>query len=125
MNAGRTVSEKRKRTARAAVDALGGARAERQRLSVQCRHSHHVAGVYETDAGLAYVARTGPHSHGSKDFVDTGHHGGGHGIEIVDLVQAPGAGDALPGWCDCGPQVVSRAAVLASVRAGEATLRLG
>ncbi len=113
------------RTARAALDALGPDRDDHQRLNVQCRHSHHVAGVYDTPAGLVYRAVTGPHAHGSRDFVDTAHHGGHRGHEYVDLL-APGpmAGDGLPAWCDCGSWTLSRSELLGQAQAGHRTVHL-
>jgi hypothetical protein len=84
-----------------------------------------VAAVYSTPDGLVYESRTGPHSHGSKDFIDTGRSGSRGGVEHVDLLAAGPAGDdALPAWCDCGPRTLSRAELLAHVRAGERSVRL-
>ncbi len=124
MSQGRTDAETRRQAARAALEVLGAHRAERQRLSVQCPRSHHVAFVYDTDAGLVFWTRTGPHAHGSKDFVDTGHHGTPR-AEIVDLLESgPGTGDTLPAWCDCGTHSLSRAELLGRVHAGDRTLHL-
>jgi len=115
----------RRSSAAAALAELGAHRSDHQRLSVQCPHSHHVAFVYETGAGLVYAARTGPHSHGSKDRIDTDH-GARGGREHAELLVAnPMADDALPAWCDCGPRSLSRAALLAEIEAGHRKLRLG
>ena len=104
---------------------LGKTRGEHQRLSVQCRHGHHVAAVYDTSAGLVFRALTGPHAHGSKDFVDTAHHGADRGTAYVDLL-APGpmAEDGLPAWCDCGSWTLSRRELIGQVRAGDRTVHL-
>ena len=124
MSQARTDSETRRQAARAALDVLGSHRGDRQRLGVQCPRSHHVAFVYDTEAGPVFWARTGPHAHGSKDFVDTGHHGAER-AEYVDLLEAArGADDTLPAWCDCGPQTLSRSALLGTVHAGERMLHL-
>jgi hypothetical protein len=88
---------------------------------VQCPNSHHVAAVYETEEGLVYYSIEGPHAHGSKDRIDTAHHGGSRGSEYVDLlVGDPLDDDALPAWCDCGPWTLSRANLVeqSSERAG-------
>ncbi|MBF4766188.1 hypothetical protein ISU10_00220 [Nocardioides agariphilus] len=85
-----------------------------------------MAAVYLTPEGLVYESRIGPHSHGSKDFVDTGRKGSRGGVEYVDLLQADRAtDDALPAWCDCGPRTVSRAELLESVRLGVSSVRVG
>ncbi|WP_191279654.1 hypothetical protein [Nocardioides flavus (ex Wang et al. 2016)] len=65
-----------------------------------------------------------PGSHGSKDRIDTGHHGSPSGAELVDLLDAPEAEDALPAWCDCGPRTLSRTALLAHLRDGTRTVHL-
>ncbi|MBC6445893.1 hypothetical protein [Actinokineospora xionganensis] len=62
----------RSRRAVAAVAALRPHRGDHRRLSVRCPRSHHVAAVYDTSAGAVCIATTGPHAHGSKDFVDAG-----------------------------------------------------
>jgi hypothetical protein len=113
------------RTAREALETLGKHLADHQRLNVQCRHSHHVAGVYDTAAGLVYRSVTGPHAHGSKDFVDTAHHGADRGHTYVDLL-APGpmSEDGLPAWCDCGSWTLSRRELLGQVEAGDHTVHL-
>lgn len=110
--------------ARAALAALGGRRGEHLRVEVSCACSHRVAAIYDTSAGPVYVAVTGPHAHGARDFVDTAHHGGRRGREYVDLLRTPAADDALPAWCECGPRTVSRAAVLAALTAGQRRLRV-
>ena len=114
-----TISGRRQYLAETALASLGKQRSERQRLSVQCTHSHHLAAVYETKAGLVYHAVEGPHAHGRKDFVDTAHHGGPRGTEFVDLlVGEVASSDALPAWCDCGPHSLSRSDLLAAAADG-------
>lgn len=111
----------RRAAARAALEALVQ-HDQSVKLRVQCAENHHVATVYDTDVGLVYVARSGPHSHGSKDFVDVAHHDAAHGVEVVDLLD-PGADamvdDALPATCECGPRTVSRSELLRTVESGQ------
>ncbi len=115
----------RTRIAREALDRLGPDLAEHQRLNVQCPRSHHVAAVFDTPAGLVYRAITGPHAHGSKDFVDTAHHAASRGHPHVDLLTpGPMAEDGLPAWCDCGSWTLSRSHLLGQAREGHRTVRL-
>ena len=95
------------------------------RLREQCSGSHRVATLYDTDLGLVYVARTGRHAHGSKDFADVAHHDAVHGSEMADLVDlGPGAlsDDELPASCGCGPRAISRTELLQAVRSGQRRL---
>ncbi|MBD3785175.1 MAG: hypothetical protein IE926_19900 [Micrococcales bacterium] len=92
-------------------------------MTVQCRHAHHVAAVYDTDEGLVVVSRTGPHAHGSRDFLDLGRRGSRGGAEYADLLDA-GPADGLPAWCDCGPRTLSRAELRRLVTERVATARL-
>lgn len=115
-----TTSGRRRQVATDALAVFGKQRSEHQRLSVQCAHSHHLAAVYETEAGLVYHAIEGPHAHGSKDRIDTAHHGGPRGTEYVDLLAAdPMSDDGLPAWCDCGPHTLSRSDLLKAAADGE------
>jgi hypothetical protein len=71
------------------------------------------------------VARTGPHSHGHKDFIDSGRHGSRGGEEYVDLlVAAATVNDELPAWCDCGPRTLSRRELLRHIAARRRIVRL-
>jgi hypothetical protein len=119
------VSDRRHDRATQGISALGAELAEHEVLSVQCPHSHHVGAVYETAAGLVYRSMTGPHAHGRMDRPDVAHHGSHHGVEYVELLDDPQADEALPGWCDCGPWQLSRADILADVRAQVRTSRVG
>ncbi len=124
MAAGPTLTHDRQRRAQAALDALGDSRAEAELLMVQCDRSHHVAVVYATGAGPVVLTRPGPHAHGSKDFVDTGH-GGRPRVDRLDLLDAGrGADDAIPAWCDCGPVDLSRLALLGRLEAPGRTVHL-
>jgi hypothetical protein len=115
-------TDRRRRAAARALEALGPRRGDEQRLSIQCPNGHHVGAVYETEVGPVFRALTGPHAHGSKDFVDTPHHGGSRGTEYVDLLEpASSTDDQLPAWCDCGSWTLSRAEVRREVRAGHRT----
>lgn len=77
-----------------------------------CSASHHLATVYDTDAGLVYASTIRAHSHGDRDLPDTPHHGH-QPRRWFDLLQAPGteADDLLPAWCDCGQRSLSRRAL--------------
>lgn len=120
-----TSADHRRRLATEALASLGRARPDHQRLSVQCPHGHHVAAIFETQVGLVVRTLTGPHSHGSKDRVDTPHHGAAHGQEYVDLLDPRSTvDDALPAWCDCGPRTLSRAELRRQVRPGQHTWHL-
>lgn len=124
MSTRHATTDSRRHLAEEALHALGAHRSEWQRLSVQCAHSHHLAFVYATDAGLVYRSVSGPHSHGSKDFGDTTHHGAARS-EFVDLLEpSPMAVDDLPAWCGCGPRTLSRTALLEHIRAGHRTVHL-
>ena len=66
-------------------------------MTVQCRRSHHLVPVFETDVGPVVITHPGPHAHGSKDFADTGHHGDRGRADRLDLLDAgPGVGTASP-----------------------------
>lgn len=125
MSGNRPESEERRARAQRAIGRLGQHRSKAQRLSVQCRRAHHVAAVYATEAGPVYLSRVGPHSHGSKDYVDTGHAGTRGGEEYLDLLVVDDVvGDELPAWCDCGPRQLSRAELLSRIEQGQRALRL-
>lgn len=87
-------------------------------LRVQCSRNHHVAVVYRTADGLVYAAPVRARSHGAHDLPDEPHHGRAT-ARWLDLLHVPGADDALPAWCDCGPRSLSRAAVARWVDEGE------
>lgn len=115
----------RQRKAAAALATYGAHRSDHQRLAVRCQHGHHVAFVYDTSSGPVYWAITGPHAHGSRDFVDTPHHAATRGSEYVDLLHAgPVADDALPAWCDCGPRSLSRAELAQAIADERRTIHL-
>lgn len=119
--------EVRATSALAALRRLGEHRSEHRLLNVQCGRSHHLAAVYQTDAGPVYRSVSGPHAHGSLDFVDTPHRGGKRHEYVVLLEPstsdtATTATDDLPAWCDCGPVTLSRAQLLDQVRAGRHTV---
>ncbi|WP_250549853.1 hypothetical protein [Pseudonocardia sp. H11422] len=110
----------RRAQAAAAVEKLGMQRSEHLELDVRCSRSHHVAAVYRTDRGLVYATITGPHAHGSRDRIDTRHHGGPRGRPYLDLLNTanvPEADDALPAWCECGPRQLSRSELRSAVAA--------
>jgi hypothetical protein len=124
MVSGPTQAETRQRRAREAMDALGAGGVTAERLTVQCARSHHLAAVFETASGPVVRTHPGPHAHGRKDFVDTGHHGG-HRPERLELLAAgPGADDTIPAWCDCGPVELSREALRVRLGQPGRTVRL-
>lgn len=121
----RTRTEMRQHRAERGLAALGIHRSDHQVLAVQCSRGHHVAAVFKTDEGRVYRSLIGPHSHGSKDFIDTGKGGSPGGKEYVDLLVAEAwADDDLPAWCDCGPRTLSRAELLSLIRTGERMARV-
>lgn len=120
-----TQTQSRQRRAREGLDAWGARTAQAERMTVQCHRSHHLAAVYETDVGPVVRTRPGPHSHGSKDFVDVGHHGGRR-QERLDLLEGgPGVADGIPAWCDCGPVELSRSDLLTRLGAHEHRVLVG
>jgi hypothetical protein len=118
--------DQRRKLASQALAELGMHRSDSEQLSVQCRHAHHVAAIYLTAAGLVYQARTGPHSHGSKDFIDTGQRGSRGGHEYADLLDAgPHEDDTLPAWCDCGSWTLQRSSLRHDLDLGRRTVHVG
>ena len=101
--------------ARRALESLGARPTDHRVLNVQCRHGHHVAAVFATDAGPVYQAETGPHAHGAAS----------RGTEFLDLL-TPGRLDAdeIPAWCDCGPWTLSRRALREQLRPKGHTIHL-
>lgn len=112
------------RAARGLAEVAGGL-ADHEVLSVQCTHSHHVAAVYDTPAGLVFRSTTGPHAHGRMDRADVAHHGHEHGELFLEILDSDQAEAMLPASCDCGAWSLSRADLLADVRAGARTTRVG
>jgi hypothetical protein len=125
MPRGATNTDTRQRRAREGLDAWGDRRAEAERMTVQCRRSHHLGAVFETDVGPVVITHPGPHAHGSKDFTDTGHHGARRADRLDLLDAGPGVGDGIPAWCDCGPVELSRSDLLARLDAGEHRVIVG
>lgn len=125
MSTARSSVEPRRRAASAALAALTSRRSDHQLLGVRCARSHHVAWLFDTEAGIVYATVTGPHAHGSRDRVDTAHHGGRRGTEYADLLDAgPHADDELPAWCECGPRTISRTALVHALDADQRVLRV-
>jgi hypothetical protein len=116
-------SQERHAKAREALESLGIHRSDHRQLSVQCSRSHHLAAVYRTESGLVYLAISGPHAHGSKDRIDTAHHGARRGTEYVDLLVAD-PDDGLPAWCDCGTHTLSRSALIEEAAGHPHTVRV-
>lgn len=117
MNTLEITPSERRRTARAAVEALGPQRSDHALVRVTCPSSHRVATVYKTPEGPALVSGGGPHAHGSRDFVDTAHHGDSLGSEFVDMLAATAfEDDAVPARCACGPHTLSRQELMQAVK---------
>ena len=113
--------EDRSRVAEAAWSTLPSGGHDDVRLSVQCARGHHVATVYDTDAGLVYVAPVRAHSHGAYDR-PAEPHGDQRPHRWFDLIaegQSTAVDDALPAWCACGHRTLSRSAVLRWLGSGE------
>jgi hypothetical protein len=111
----------RRAAAQAALIAIDGPLGAHRRLDVRCRRSHHVAAVYEADGELVYSATVGPRGHGSRDRVDAGHGASNNGRGHTDLLDTSGdllSDDGMPASCECGPRMLSRADLLASVEKG-------
>ena len=123
MATGPTHTQTRQHLAERAMAALGDTAAA-ERITVQCARSHHVAAVYTTDAGPVVLTHPGPHAHGSKDFVDTGHHGSRRSDRLDLLDAGRGADDTIPAWCDCGPVDLSRSALRQRLTHPGRTVRL-
>jgi hypothetical protein len=112
----------RRAAAEAVLTALDGPLSVHRKLDVRCRSSHHVAAVYEADGVLVYSTTVGCHGHGSRDREDAGHAGSTRGRGHTDMLDTSGdqlADDRIPASCECGPRMLSRAALLASVGQGE------
>ena len=112
----------REKIARRAFEALGPSPSQKTRLMVQCNSAHHLAAVYDTDAGRVYRTELHSKAHGRKDFVDTGHHGSRLGRDWFDLLDAgegAGASDELPAGCECGPYTLSRKMLVQQIAQGE------
>ncbi|EME58583.1 hypothetical protein [Amycolatopsis decaplanina] len=97
----------RRKRAEQDIAELGAHRDSRLLLRVRCSANHHVAAVYDTPHGPVLVVLTGPHAHGSRDFVDVPHGAHDRGREYVDSLVGNG-GDLVPAWCECGTRRISR-----------------
>lgn len=85
-------------------------------VRIACARSHHLATVFDTDIGLVYRSQIRGHSHGDADLPDTPHRGRQPKawFDLLDLDEPEDqlSDDQLPAWCECGPRMLSRAAVL-------------
>lgn len=88
-------------------------------LQVQCAQGHHVAKVYATEGGEIVRTTVRPRSHGSRDLPDEPHtpHEVHHHLDLLGIDEVQD--DGVPAWCDCGPRVLSRAALVEWVGLGE------
>lgn len=117
-----TSHEVRENIARRAFEALGPSPSQSMVLMVQCPHSHHLAAVYDTDAGRVYHSVLHAGSHGRRDYQDLGHHASRRGRDWFDLLDAePDASvsDELEAGCEDGPYTLSRAQLIRQIAAGE------
>lgn len=125
MSSSKTMSQERRDRASRVLADLQPQASEHLRMRVQCRHGHHLAVLYLTEEGLVFESRTGSHSHGSRDFIDTGRRGSRGGAQYVDMLEGgPWADDGLPAWCDCGPRTLSRSELLVHLRRGLRVVRV-
>lgn len=123
MNTKEISPSERRRIARTAVDGLSPQRTDQALVRVTCPSSHRVATVYRTPEGPVFVSGTGPHAHGSRDRVDTAHHGDSQGSEYVDLLEATEfEDDTLPARCGCGAHTLSRKELKEAVHSHTRTL---
>lgn len=119
-----TSHAEREHVARAAFDHLGPNPSNFLRLQVSCGRSHHLAAMYDTDAGTVYHSTTHARSHGKRDRYDGAHaHGQAHlGQEWFDILN-PGDGphvdDGMPAGCECGPYTLSRELLIQHITHGE------
>lgn len=85
-------------------------------LHIACAASHHIASVFDTEIGLVYRSQIRRHGHGDRDLPDTPHHGtkAKAWFDLLDLAQIDPdqVDDQLPAWCECGPRMLFRAAVV-------------
>ncbi|RDI60459.1 hypothetical protein DFR76_11589 [Nocardia pseudobrasiliensis] len=98
---------------------------EKVLVQVRCGRGHHVAMVLDTQVGPVFRSMTGPHAHGSRDFVDAGHGIHHHGTPYVDLLAGGDlVDDALPACCECGPHTLSRARLQQAIADRQRTVQL-
>jgi len=116
-----TNHEERAAIARKAYEALGPSPSQSMVLQVQCNSAHHVAAVYNTDAGLAFHSVLHSKAHGRRDYEDVGHHASRLGLDWFDLLLPgadPAVSDDLPAGCECGPYTLLRAQLIEQVGQG-------
>lgn len=113
----------RGKLAEGAWQALPHGGSSRATLRIDCSASHHVATVYDTEIGLVYRSQIRRHAHGDRDLPDTPHRDQEPKawFDLLDLDESDfeQASDPLPAWCECGPRMLSRTAVLDWVAAHE------
>lgn len=117
-----TSHQVREKIARRAFEALGPSPSQHMVLMVQCPHSHHLAAVYDTQAGRVFHSILHAGSHGRKDYEDLGHHASQLGRDWFDLLDAePDASvpDELEAGCECGPYTLSRSQLIQQIADGE------
>jgi hypothetical protein len=86
------------------------------RMQVQCAHGHHLAKVYDTDAGLVVATTLRARSHGRRDRPDQPHTPAPM-PEFFDLLDE-GTGD-IPAWCVCGHRTLARPELQTWLSAGD------
>ncbi|MTE14214.1 hypothetical protein [Nocardia aurantiaca] len=100
-------------------------RGEQVVVQVRCGRGHHVAAVFDTPVGPVFRSATGPHAHGSRDFVDAAHGKNHHGTPYVDLLAGDEfVDDTVPASCECGPHTLARTRLQQAVTAHERTIQL-
>lgn len=112
----------REKVARRAYEALGPSPSQNAVLQVSCDRSHHLAAVYDTEAGPVFHSVLHSKAHGRRDYFDVGHHASQLGLDWFDLLDPgpdPAIADELAAGCECGPYTLSRKLLLQHIADGE------
>lgn len=117
-----TSHEAREKKARRAYEALGPSPSQSAVLQVSCDRSHHLAAIFQTEAGLVFHSVLHSKAHGRRDYFDSGHHASQLGVDWFDLLDPgkdPAIADELAAGCECGPYTLSRALLIQHIADGQ------
>jgi hypothetical protein len=117
-----TSHEVREKVARRAYEALGPSPSQSVVLQVTCASSHHLAAVYDTEAGRVFHSVLHSKAHGRRDYFDAGHHASQLGLDWFDLLDPgadPAIADELAAGCECGPYTLSRKLLIRQIAEGQ------
>lgn len=117
-----TSHEAREKKARRAYEALGPSPSQSAVLQVSCDRSHHLAAIFQTEAGLVFHSVLHSKAHGRRDYFDSGHHASQLGVDWFDLLdpgEDPAIADELAAGCECGPYTLSRALLIQHIADGQ------